>query len=155
MNKGDCVSDDKKYYITTQSTTMPSDKLKQFVSLRDELTAEKRALELRLAQLNRILGSQPAVEYAPSAPAAPVAGQAPAVRRSRKIKRLQNDMSLKTAILRVNTKPMTKQEILAGVQKLGYKFATSNPMNSVNVILYGRKPRFENDNGKFRAVGIP
>lgn len=127
---------------------MPSDKLKQFISLRDELVAEKRSLEQRLIELNRILGSER------TAVSVPVAAPAqPRTRRSRRsFTRMQNDISLKDAILKVNTKPMTKAEILSAVQKLGYKFATSNPMNSVNVILYGRKPKFANENGKFRPA---
>jgi len=132
---------------------MPTDKLKQFLSLRDELTAEKRALELRLAQLNRILGSQPAPVAQP-APAVDAGPETAPARRVRRLKRLRNPMSLKAAILKVNTRPMKKQEILSAVQKLGYKFATSNPMNSVNVILYGRKPRFRNDNGLFSPIGV-
>jgi hypothetical protein len=39
--------------------------------------------------------------------------------------------------------------ILVAVEKSGYKFATAKPLNSINVILYGKKPNFNNADGKF------
>jgi len=52
-------------------------------------------------------------------------------------KRARNELSLRAAILKAMGKgPLTKAEILSGVQKEGYKFSASNPMNSINVLLY-------------------
>jgi len=48
---------------------------------------------------------------------------------------------------------MTKEEILEGVQQLGYTFSTTNPLNSLGVILYGKNPRFKNENGRFSSSG--
>jgi len=46
-------------------------------------------------------------------------------------------------------RPLSKAEILEGVQKLGYKFATKDPMNSLNAMLYAPANKFRNQNGKF------
>jgi hypothetical protein len=48
---------------------------------------------------------------------------------------------------------LTKEEILEGVKNLGYRFSTSNPLNSLGVILYGKKPKFRNDSGRFSPLG--
>lgn len=69
------------------------------------------------------------------------------IRRPRK--RIKNPISLRAAVNEVTkAKALTKKEILAEVGKLGYKFAASDPVNSLNTILYG-KPKFKNNNGKF------
>ena len=44
---------------------------------------------------------------------------------------------------------MTKEEILKAVQQAGYRFTTKTPMKSLNPVLYGKKPRFNRQNGKF------
>jgi hypothetical protein len=52
--------------------------------------------------------------------------------------------------------PKTKEEILAAVQNRGYRFSTNNPLNSLGVILYGKKPKFQRAQGRFslgRGVG--
>ena len=62
-------------------------------------------------------------------------------------------MSLKEAVLEaLGSGKKTKQEILDAVGRSGYKFTTSNPLNSLGVILYGKKPRFKNDNGYFSVA---
>jgi hypothetical protein len=43
---------------------------------------------------------------------------------------------------------------LDAVQKLGYKFAGKNPINSIGVILYGKPKHFKNENGKFSYLGL-
>ena len=48
---------------------------------------------------------------------------------------------------------MSKQEILDAVKGEGYKFTTNNPLNSLGVILYGKNPRFRNEDGKFSPMG--
>jgi len=45
-------------------------------------------------------------------------------------------------------KPLGKSEILEAVQKLGYRFAAKNPVNSLNTVLYSGDS-FKNQNGKF------
>lgn len=115
--------------------TMQKDALRQFVTLRRALLQEREKLRARLRQ----------IEAALSGPEGATSGVG-----RRLLPKLKNPMPLKDAIIKVTSNgPKTKQEILQGIKKLGYRFATSDPMNSLNVILYGRKPKFKNDGGKF------
>ena len=50
-------------------------------------------------------------------------------------------------------RPMTKQEILSEVEKLGYRFIAKDPVNSLNTVLYGKKPKFKHAGGKFSPMG--
>ena len=115
--------------------------LKAYVILHRELLEERQKLQERLNEIDFALKG--------------TNGHAPVVKRGRKPgrkpkrTRARNEMSLKEAILKVNSKPMTKAEILDAVKKSGYKFGTGNPMNSINVVLYGKSPKFKNDEGKF------
>jgi hypothetical protein len=49
----------------------------------------------------------------------------------------------------IEGKAMTKHEILDAVLGAGYQFSTDDPLNSLGVILYGKKPKFKNDIGRF------
>jgi len=42
---------------------------------------------------------------------------------------------------------MTREQILEGVLATGYRFRASNPLNSLNVILSGKKPKFNRKDG--------
>ena len=115
--------------------------IKQFVKLRQQLETERNAIISRLTEVEAALGSFQAATALPAA-------KAPKVKAVRK--RAKNELSLKEAILKVTTgKALTKQEILDAVQKLGYQFSTKNPVNSLSVVLYGKKPKFKNQGGKF------
>jgi hypothetical protein len=119
---------------------MKVDSIKQFVALRAALTNEKARLEARLAEINRALGQ--------TGPAPAPAKSKPVVSRAR----ARNAMSLKEAVTRATrNKPMTRQEILKAIGKLGYKFTAKDPMNSLNVTLY-TKGNFKNANGKFSPL---
>jgi hypothetical protein len=115
---------------------MEQDNLRQFVTLRQSLIAEEAALKKRLAEIEAALG-----------------GQLTKVNADRAMKRgpqIRNELSLKEAIIKVtSSKPMTRDEILEAVQKLGYKFYTINPMGSISSLLYGKKNKFKNEAGKF------
>lgn len=115
--------------------SMPIDSLKTFARMREKLAADKARIEARLQEINAALG----FAYAPRP--TPV----PRATRSR------NSLSLRKAVIQVTTgKPMTKEEILSAVAKLGYRFTAKNPVNSLNVVLYGSKnPKFKNDDGRF------
>ena len=118
---------------------MKVDSVKQFVALRVSLKNEKARLEARLAEINRALG-----EVRSAAPS----------RNSRLggRERARNAMSLKEAVTRVTrSKPMTRQEILEAIKKVGYKFTAKDPMNSLSVTLY-TKGNFKNRNGKFSPL---
>jgi hypothetical protein len=129
---------------------MRIDLLKKFVSMREALTAEKATLETRLAQINDALAiaAEPGVAPAPSRPAAATA----TVERQRRVvgrRRAENQLSLREAVLQVTRgKAMTRQEILEGVKKLGYKFTAKDPLNSLSTLLYTTKA-IKNYGGKF------
>ncbi len=78
------------------------------------------------------------------APAAKGAGQgAPGVGRR------GNPAPLVDMILQVTKKkPLSRQEILAAVQKAGYKFVAKDPLNSLSTLLYTSK-RIKNFGAKF------
>jgi hypothetical protein len=125
--------------------------LEKYLKMRKSLLKEKTKLETRLADINAALG----ITEAPAA--VPTPGQATKIKLvkgpRRKWKRMKNAMSLREAVLKVTARAaLTKPEIIEAVQKLGYKFATDNPTNRLGVLLYGKKPKFKNDQGKFSAA---
>ncbi len=113
-----------------------SDALHQYAQLRNSILKEKVEIEARLVQINKTLAGAPeAIMRAPAAPSR---------------KRAKNKMSLKEAATQViSRKALTKPEILEAIKKTGYKFATKNPMNSINVLLYTGKTFKKADGGKF------
>lgn len=119
---------------------MRHDNLRQYVSLRDAILQEKTQIEQRLREINQALGQM--VGFGGDGRVGPRTGT-----------RNRNAISLRDAVIEV-VKPgsLTKDEILKGVEDLGYKFATSDPMNSLGVILYGKNPKFSNEGGRF---GLP
>jgi hypothetical protein len=122
--------------------------LKKFVAMRESLLAEKEQLAVRLQEIDAALGAVAEVPAAPAAPA--VKKAAPKGKGRRGWRRLQNPMSLREAVIKVTSKtPLTKKEIVAAVEKLGYKFASKDPVNRLGVLLYGKNPKFKNDDGKF------
>jgi hypothetical protein len=42
---------------------------------------------------------------------------------------------------------------MAAIQKLGFRSAPKNPINSLSTLLYGKNPKFRNDNGRFSPMG--
>lgn len=136
---------------------MKIDKLKQYVSLREQLLRDKSELESRLAEINKALGA-----VSSSTPVSPAS--APAVKRGRKPaaaaptakaakggagKRAKNSVSLREAVLAATkAKPLARQEILTAVQAAGYKFAAKDPLNSLSTLLYTDKG-IKNYGGKF------
>lgn len=123
---------------------MKPDNLSRFVELRNALMRERRELEQRLRRINEALGE--GVSASGARAAAMVSAQP--VRRGRPAG--GGGLSLRETVLKLTAqRPMTKEEILKEVQVLGYKFATSNPLNSLGVVLYGKNPRFKNEGGFF------
>ena len=124
---------------------MPKDYLKDYASLRQQLEKERNLIVQRLTAINTALGAKTEPVKAEAKPAK--APKAPAKR-----KQARNAMSLREAVLQaVKTKPLTKEEIHAAVQKLGYVFTTKKPIASINTVLYGSKPKFKAQGGKFSA----
>lgn len=118
--------------------------LSEFTKLRDTLVKRQQLLQEELSAINAALGiPQPVLESSRASESL----KAPVKRGPRK--RAKNSMSLAEAVLTVtNAKPLTKPEILAAVEKLGYVFAAKSPLNSLNTLLYTNK-KIKNQDGKF------
>lgn len=129
---------------------MKNDRIKQYLGLRDALVREKQAIESRLGEIAQVLGTETSgttETVSRSAPSRPPTG----VRRGR-----HGGLSLKSAVLQATAgKALSKEEILEAVKRLGYRFSTQNPLNSLGVILYGKSPKFRNDGGRFSYDGPP
>jgi hypothetical protein len=115
-----------------------TDALKQYVALRDSIVAEREQIITRLREMDEALGAMGLrgrdSYYGPRTPTG----------------RVRNELSLKEAVLNVvEGKALTKHEVLDAVLALGYTFSTDDPLNSLGVILYGKKPKFKNEHGKF------
>jgi hypothetical protein len=121
--------------------------LKKFVALKSALYEERNRIQRRLQEIQMALGDGRDFSQHELKEDAP-ARNAP--RRTGRRGKRTNALSLKKAVLQVlQDKAMSKKDILEAVGKLGYKFGTSNPMNSLGVILYGKNPKFKNTDGKF------
>lgn len=129
---------------------MKSD-IRKYISLRDSLMQEKTRLENRLQEINDALG-QGTSPIANTSSGAPPPSPKFGSRRGRG--RASGGLSLRDAVLQVTARgALSKEDILNGVKQLGYRFSTSNPLNSLGVILYGKNPKFKNDGGRFSPVG--
>lgn len=127
------------------SCYMNKDPLKQYTALREAMTKRKAEIENELDAINAALGG-PAESPTPKAKATKVAS--PKASKGPR-KRAENTLSLVEAVLAVTKdKPLSKPEILAAVEKLGYKFSAKSPMNSLNTLLYTNKG-IKNFDGKF------
>ena len=126
------------------------DPLKQFTALKTSMEAERTRLVARLAELDRALGVVAALPTL--APKTATKPGRPAAKAPKK--RAKNEMSLKEAVVKVlGNGALKKEQILAGVLKLGYRFNAGKPINSLNTLLYGSKnPKFKNKDGAF-SVG--
>lgn len=136
---------------------MKSDSLKQYVPRLESILNEKAELEKRLGEIDQILQSLQSKKSASSPPSS--SGGAKKVGASAKVSkagvrtRVQNKLSLRDAILQATArKPLTKAEILEAIDKLGYKFNTNNPLNSLSSVLYGDKKEFHNVGGRFGPI---
>ena len=114
------------------------DTIKQYTALRDSIIAEREQLITKLREMDEALGAMGLrgkdSYFGPRTPTG----------------RARNEMSLKDAVLKVvEGKALTKHEILDAVLALGYQFSTDDPLNSLGVILYGKKPKLKRVGGKF------
>jgi hypothetical protein len=121
--------------------------IQRFNQLRQKLEAERASLEMQLAAVVNALGSVAAV---PSP--APSPTFVPKVRASRRGRR-RNAISLRALVVEATSvRPMTKAEILAAVDQRGYQFTAKAPVSSLNAILYGKAPKFRNQDGKYSPM---
>ena len=117
-----------------------NDRLQRYLASLDELRTEKAELESRLEKINQALAGSPAAGR----------GGRGRGRRAGGGGRRRNGLSLRAAVVQVTkNRPLAKAEILEAVRKLGYKFATKDPMNSLNAMLYAPANKFRNQDGKF------
>jgi len=133
-----------------------ADNIKQFAKLYASLVQEKKDLENRLGDINKALSG----DLKAPKKAAPKNGRENKKAATKKTlkkkakkktaKRAKNKTSLRLTIISVlGKKHLGKKEILAAVQKAGYKFSTKDPMNSLQVQLY---TKFKRDkDGKFHV----
>ncbi|MEK7684377.1 MAG: hypothetical protein AAB466_03015 [Verrucomicrobiota bacterium] len=128
---------------------MKIDHLKKYIQLRQSLLREKTALERRLSEINKALGIDSLIPPAQSPTNPQLKPAKPFHPKTPRRKAVRNKTSLRKAILEATcAKPLAKLEILAAVRKQGYRFATDDPVNSLNAVLY-RKGLFKRAGGKF------
>jgi len=124
---------------------MKSDNVQQYLSLRQSLLTEKAALEARLAQVSKALSGQPTAPAAPAPYTGKRRGRPPGKAKAKPgpkpgRTRAKNSMSMREAVFKVLAgKALGRQDVLVAVLKLGYKFSTNNPLNSLGVVLYKDK----------------
>ena len=117
-----------------------NDAVQQFTALRSALLREREEIMSRLREIDAALAG----------PAGLAGGSSG--RRGRALgARPENAMNIREAVAKVTAKkPLTIREIVEEVQKIGYRFQSSNPVNSVGAYLYGAgKKEFKRTDGKF------
>jgi hypothetical protein len=120
-----------------------NDAVQQFTTLRSALLREREAIQQRLRLIDAALAGSREL------PAAKL--KTPGRRRGA---RPENAMNIRDAIARVTAKKaLSIREIVEAVQKIGYRFQSANPVNSVGAYLYGSgKKDFKRTDGKFSPV---
>lgn len=122
---------------------MKPDALTQFTKLRTELTQERQRLTARIQAIDRAFADHTGAVPVPS-------GKPAATRKSRSTRRIRNPISLKAGVIKLTReKPLTKQEIFEGLAKLRWKTTSKKPQKLLDVLLYGKNPKFRNKGGKF------
>jgi hypothetical protein len=123
----------------SQLNKATNDRLEQYLSSLEALRAEKAELEARLARIEQALSGVSATRGRAS-----IGGGQGRGRRSR------NSLSLRDAVAQATrNRPLTKAEILQAIEKIGYRFSTKDPMNSLNAMLYAPGNKFRRQNGRF------
>lgn len=118
-----------------------SNVLKQFETLHRQLVEEREQLRQRLAALNNALG-----DNGSPATAMPVGAARATTAR---------DLGMREAIQQATSaQPLSVREIVDAIQKIGFRFKSKNPYNSVGAYLYGKEGRkyFSKTDGKFSAL---
>lgn len=121
-----------------ESEIKRKDPVRQFLELRENLKKERSELIERVQQIDEVLASTPTEDRNQF-------GLKPLKRSKPK----RNEMSLKDAVIKITSQnPMTKNEILRELDKMGYVFSSATPINSLNATLYS-KGHFVNNRGHF------
>ena len=137
--------------MKTQQTDITS----QVVALFRQLQQERQQHQARIEEIDRALAQvSGTAAVAPAKPAAQPAAAQPAAAGVARRGRGGNAMPLRVALAQVLAQgPKTKEELMAGVKKIGYRFVGTNPMNSLQAFLYGPgKKLFKRAEGKTFAL---
>jgi hypothetical protein len=112
----------------------------KFKQAQTELIKERDRLEKELQAINTALNGHGLAQ--------------PVQERPKRNRSVRHQPSLASVVEQVTAKrALTKQEILDAVKRAGYVFATKDPMNSLNAMLYSSgRNRFKNVGGKFSPV---
>src|SRR5258708_2573786 len=128
---------------------MRLDPLQQYAKLHKQLTEEKSQLEIRLNQIKQVLGGESTPAQIPQSSVPTAAPVQPSKRRGRKPK-AANQMSMREAVLKaLSHGPLARKELVPAVEAVGYKFTTSNPLNSIGSVLYAKNGPVNSKGGKF------
>lgn len=136
--------------------------LKVYAALRSSLIAEKDKVEARLRDITDALGevttpSATEATFTKRRGHSPMTDAAKNVRSSgpnRRRGRSSSGGSLKDAAIAAlkGGKSISRQDLLIAVVDGGYKFATKNPLNSLNAVVYSQKKIFKIKAGKVFLV---
>lgn len=126
-----------------------NDSVARFVALRASLLKEREALHNRLQQIETALGNVTEARWTGTSSL----GTGP--RKRGRPPRSGTGLSIREAITKVTSRqPLGLSELVDAVQRIGYRFESKNPRNSVGAYLYsphGRK-HFKRSNGKFSPI---
>lgn len=101
------------------------EKLKIFLEKRDSLLQTRARILEKIREIDHLLGN---------------AGKSTTSEFGKRTKRPKNEIKLKEAIYKALADgPKNRNTILEAVQKMGYRFSTNNPLNSLSATLYTNK----------------
>jgi hypothetical protein len=127
---------------------MKKDFLQQFVAARQQLERERAELHTRVLEIDRILGG--ANLSAPVGRSGRSHSNGVAAPRLSRRGRGSNAMSMRDAASQVlRSGPKDIRQLLDGLHKVGYRFTSTNPKNSLAVMLYTNKKLFNGKRGMF------
>lgn len=115
--------------------------LAQFVRLRSAILAERDAVRSRLKDLDTVLGtadtSANVVSARNTAPEPPVRSETTTWRKRGRHSVFRPTLTLRHAVEKATVKrPLPIRDLVPAVQKLGYRFTSKNPYNSLGAYLY-------------------
>lgn len=114
------------------------EKLKKFLEKRDSLLQTRARILEKIREIDHLLGN---------------AGNSTTSQFGQRTKRPKNELKLKEAIGKALADgPQNRRTILEAVQEMGYRFSTSNPLNSLSAALYTNK-QFVKDGHLFSLKG--
>ena len=127
---------------------MKKDFLQQFVAVRQQLERQRADLHSRVLEIDRILNGTNLSK--PAGRAGGLHSNGVAAHRASRRGRGSNGMSMSDAAQRVlRSGPKNIGQLLEGLRKVGYRFASTNPKNSLAVMLYTNKKLFNGKRGIF------